>query len=108
MKRPTAQSDRNPDVQAGKPCCAVLQLPLPHPIEREARERLTLQCPYGLNLQEVTCHFEDGALVLRGRVPTFYLKQLVTSFLWGLEGVDCIDNQIEVVYSAGLGRFRRA
>jgi hypothetical protein len=36
-------------------------------------------------------------LVVRGSVPTYYLKQLVQTALKGLEGVRRIENQVEVV-----------
>lgn len=43
-------------------------------------------------------HFSesDGTLVIRGRLPTFYLKQLLQSALMEL-GAIVIDNRVEVV-----------
>lgn len=40
--------------------------------------------------------------MIRGRVPTFYLKQLLQDALKQVEGVRRIDNRIEVVTSDGL------
>jgi hypothetical protein len=40
---------------------------------------------------------EGEMLVVRGSVPTYYLKQLVQTALKGLEGVRRIENQVEVV-----------
>jgi len=39
----------------------------------------------------------DGVLVLRGCLPTYYLKQIAQEVMGDLEGVNRIDNQIQVV-----------
>ena len=40
----------------------------------------------------------DGdSVVLAGRVPTYFLKQFAQSVAMGVSGVDCVDNQIQVV-----------
>jgi hypothetical protein len=41
-------------------------------------------------------HQED-VLVVRGRVPTFYLKQLLQTLLKRLDGTPRIDNRVEVL-----------
>jgi hypothetical protein len=41
-------------------------------------------------------------LVIRGRVPTFYLKQLLQDALKEIEGVRRLDNRVEVVAVQGL------
>jgi hypothetical protein len=38
-----------------------------------------------------------NVLVIRGRVPTFYLKQLLQDALKQIEGVRRIDNRVDVV-----------
>jgi hypothetical protein len=40
---------------------------------------------------------QDDVLVVRGRVPTFYLKQLLQTLLKRLNGTPRIDNRVEVV-----------
>ena len=45
----------------------------------------------------VSCEYDQGVLVLRGRVPSFYLKQLAHAQVRGLAGVDQVVNQIDVV-----------
>jgi hypothetical protein len=45
---------------------------------------------------------DEDILVVRGSVPTFYLKQVLQSVLRDLEGVRGIDNQVMVVSSRGL------
>jgi hypothetical protein len=51
-----------------------------------------------------TFHFEchENVLVIRGSVPTFYLKQLLQDALKQLEGVYRIDNRVDVIASEGL------
>jgi hypothetical protein len=44
----------------------------------------------------------NGVLIVRGRVPTFYLKQLLQAALKDIEEVAWIDNQVDVVSSAGV------
>ena len=53
-------------------------------------------------LRFVDCCFQNGVLTLRGRVPTFYLKQMAQSVLANIEGVDRIDNRVDVVSPRGL------
>jgi hypothetical protein len=38
----------------------------------------------------------DGTLVLEGRLPTYYLKQMLQTVLRDVDGVDEIDNRIAV------------
>ena len=44
----------------------------------------------------------NGVLILRGSVPSFYLKQVLQHTLKNLDGVRRIDNQVTVVSSEGL------
>jgi hypothetical protein len=44
----------------------------------------------------VTCSSCDGTLVLRGRVPTYYLKQLAQTIVVEIDDAEQIDNRIEV------------
>jgi hypothetical protein len=52
--------------------------------------------PY-LSLRNITSDYLDGVLVLRGCVPTYYLKQMAQEVVTDLEGVERIDNQIQVL-----------
>ena len=38
----------------------------------------------------------EGRLVLRGRLPTFYLKQILQTVLRDVEGVQQIENRVSV------------
>lgn len=40
----------------------------------------------------------DGDLVLEGRLPSFYLKQMLQTILQKLDGVEHIDNRVRVDY----------
>lgn len=40
----------------------------------------------------------DGTIVLHGRLPSYYLKQLLQTALRDLDGVVEIDNQVEVLW----------
>jgi osmotically-inducible protein OsmY len=53
-----------------------------------------------LALKNVRCDFHEGALILRGCLPTYYLKQVAQQTVSRLEGVDRIVNEIEVVASS--------
>ena len=57
-------------------------------------------------LQTIDCWCEGRTLVLSGVVPSFYLKQVVQSLLKGIDGVERIDNRIDVVNPAGLSSVR--
>jgi osmotically-inducible protein OsmY len=63
---------------------------------RELAERRLSSNPY-LALKWVSCDLFDGVLFLRGCLPTYYLKQLAQEVVGGLEGVERIDNQIQVL-----------
>ena len=52
--------------------------------------------PY-LALKNVCCDWRGGVLVLRGCLPSYYLKQVAQEAVAHLEGVQALDNQIQVV-----------
>jgi osmotically-inducible protein OsmY len=63
-------------------------------IEEAARARLQ-HSPYRA-VRRVTCEFNDGMLVLQGRVATYHYKQLAQVSVAGLNGVQRIVNDIQV------------
>lgn len=63
-------------------------------VESQAQELLA-QSNY-LALRRLRCEFHDGSLVLNGRVPTFYLKQVAQTVVRQLPEVRRIDNRIDV------------
>lgn len=62
----------------------------------ESAERRLRESPYQF-LKRVSCDFHEGVLTLRGRVPSFFLKQLAQAAVVGLEGVEEVVNRVEVV-----------
>jgi hypothetical protein len=74
-------------------------------VETTARQRMA-DCPYGFYFKDVIVSHADDVLTLRGRVPTFYLKQIVQSLLKNLEGVERIDNLVDVISAVGLSSVR--
>lgn len=74
----------------------------PPPVQKvdtlaELRARL-VECHYPA-LQRVTCELYEGVLVLRGRVPSFYQKQLAQAIAAQCAGVEEIVNKLEVMLS---------
>jgi hypothetical protein len=61
----------------------------------EARTRFQ-RSPYH-ELHEINCDFREGVLILRGRVPSYFIKQVAQSAVFSLEGIGEIDNRLEVV-----------
>jgi hypothetical protein len=48
-------------------------------------------------LHSLCCDYVGGALVLRGSLPSYFLKQIAQEAVAGLEGVQRIENRIQVV-----------
>ena len=44
-------------------------------------------------LRFVLCEFHEGVLTLRGRVPSFYLKQVAQELIRRLDGAEEVNNQ---------------
>ena len=63
-------------------------------IEEQARIRLQ-HSPYRA-IRRVSCRYEEGVLILEGRVPTFHYKQLAQTAVTQIDGVRNIVNEIEV------------
>ena len=69
----------------------------PHPGLRELAECRLRGNPY-LALKNVSCDWLDGVLVLRGCLPSYYLKQIAQEVVaHQVQGVGRLDNQIQVV-----------
>ncbi len=50
-----------------------------------------------LALKNISCEFRHGVLILKGNVPTYYLKQVAQAVVAPTAGVERIVNEIEVV-----------
>lgn len=44
----------------------------------------------------IACHFRAGCLYLEGKLPSYYLKQLAQETIRSIEGIDRIENRIDV------------
>lgn len=71
-----------------------------------ARQTLAQHGQFRGSAESLTFVLQGEVLVVRGSVPSFYLKQMLQTVLKDLAGVRQIDNQVEVVLSAGLGSSR--
>lgn len=76
---------QNPKLRGSKKILAV---------QAEAQSRLQGSGYY--ELHHVSCDFHEGVLSLRGRVSSFYLKQLAQTLVRELDGVEEINNRLEV------------
>ncbi len=52
--------------------------------------------PY-IDLHRLAYTWCDGVLTLRGRVPSYFLKQIAQAIAASVAGVAAVDNQLEVV-----------
>jgi osmotically-inducible protein OsmY len=62
----------------------------------EATVQSQLQAsPYAV-LRQIVCEFRDGVVFLRGRVPSYYMKQVAQNIVHCVEGVSEVRNQLDV------------
>jgi osmotically-inducible protein OsmY len=61
----------------------------------EVAERIFQESPYHA-IRFLKCEYQDGELTIRGRLPSYYLKQTAQSAVRDLDGVDRISNLTEV------------
>src|SRR5689334_3622600 len=71
-------------------------------IEQVVRQELGRHCHFRSRVDGFQFEHHEGVLTVRGRVPTFYLKQLLQTVLKRVDGVERINNQVYVVSSDGL------
>ena len=64
-------------------------------VQAEAQSRLRKSGYHELCL--VSCDFHEGVLTLRGCVSSFYLKQVAQELIRRLDGVEEVNNRLEVV-----------
>jgi osmotically-inducible protein OsmY len=69
----------------------------------ELAQRRLHQSPYYF-LRWLTCHFDRGVLTLRGRVPDNRLREFAETIVARIEGVQVIENQVEVCDPASWAR----
>jgi osmotically-inducible protein OsmY len=75
-----------------------------HPETGELAESRLRRSAYPA-LQRLSCDFRAGVLTLRGRLPSYYLKQVALAVVATVDGVEHIVDQTEVTAPAA-GRNR--
>ncbi len=68
-------------------------------VQAEAQARLRRSGYHELHL--VSCNFHEGVLTLRGRVSSFYLKQIAQELIRRLDGAEEVNNRLEVAAPPG-------
>jgi hypothetical protein len=72
-----------------------------------ARQHLERHPHFRGRVRGVNIKQEGRNLYLSGRLPTFYLKQLVQEAVRHLPGVDFVYNEIDVISSDGISSVRQ-
>jgi osmotically-inducible protein OsmY len=75
-------------------------------VAQAIRRRIAENRMYAFYFKDVTCECHAGVVTVRGRVPTDGLKKVLWSFIEILDGVDEIDDQLDVINSRGLSHVR--
>ena len=75
-------------------------------IEHLARTELDRHCHFQGRVDGFEFRNRDRVLTVRGRVPSFYLRRLLEKVLLRVDGVQSIDNQVDVVCCDGLSSVR--
>jgi hypothetical protein len=70
-----------------------------HQREIEASARARLQDARYAKLRHVSCEFHEGILTLRGRVSSYYMKQIAQAVVQHLSGVERLVNRVEVLHN---------
>ena len=47
-------------------------------------------------IKELRCDFHEGVAILRGKVPTFYTRQIAQTLVKNVAGVEQVDDRIVV------------
>jgi len=72
----------------------------------QARKQLSKNDLFRCRCNSISIEYQKGDLVLMGRLPSFYLKQVLQTALRGLPGVGRIDNRVDVVSPTGLSSVK--
>jgi hypothetical protein len=76
-------------------------------IEQRAHELLSNHTHFRGRAGRFQYEYREEVLIVRGLVPSFYLKQVLQTALMELDGVSQIDNRVDVVSSHGLSSVTR-
>jgi hypothetical protein len=75
-------------------------------VEHRARELLSRHGYFRGRSNVIELVQQHDVLVVRGSVPSFYLKQMLQTVLRELDGVCRVDNRVDVVACDGLSSVR--
>jgi hypothetical protein len=78
----------------------------PASIEQRARDLLAQHTHFHGRAGDFSYEYCNEVLIVRGCVPTFYLKQVLQTVLKNVEGVAWINNQVDVISSDGVSSVR--
>lgn len=70
-------------------------------VERNAAQALDAHPHFRGRTNTIRMECRHHTLVLTGRLPSFYLKQLLQEVLRRVDGVDRIDNRVDVICCDG-------
>jgi hypothetical protein len=84
----------------------VSQKALPRAIEQRAYSVVDSHQHFHGRARHFEFKFRQGVLVVRGSVPTYYLKQMLQHVLVGMDGVCRIDNQVQVISTTQVSDAR--
>ncbi|MFT4558928.1 MAG: osmotically-inducible protein OsmY [Porticoccaceae bacterium] len=65
-----------------------------NPVLAEVKRRLG-ESPYSA-IKQIQLEFYEGVLILRGKVPTFYTRQVALALAMTVDGVELVDDRISV------------
>lgn len=71
-------------------------MPPPDPVAATVAQQRLRTSGYAASMREVTCEAVADAVVLRGRVASFYFKQLAQEIVRKVDGACRIVNELEV------------
>lgn len=82
------------------------KIQMPHDLVLSARDHLERHPHFRGRLGDVAIEQDGRNLFLSGRLPTFYLKQLVQEAVRHVPGVQFVYNEIDVVSAQGVSSVR--
>jgi hypothetical protein len=65
------------------------------PLGASALQQQLHRSPYW-SVRQLVCHVDQESIVLRGTVPSYYLKQIAQTIAAKTVGVECVCSDIEV------------
>jgi hypothetical protein len=75
-------------------------------VARRARDLIARHAHFRGRAEAFEFECNENVLVIRGSVPTFYLKQLLQDALKHVNGVQQIDNCVDVIAPNGVSSVR--